>query len=230
MYKYLSVSAASKAKIMVLLAVSSTLAGCGMDQFADDNQYVPATHYDRYPIEVAKAPVKLDISSEHGRLQLSQINAISSFARSARNSGASKIALMHPSSGGASGRIAHETYQLLLQSGISSSMIVQGSYPGPAKDPVQLSYVRSVAVTKECGDWSRDMASTSSNEPASNMGCAIQNNIAAMVVNPDDFLAPEPTTPALASMRTPAMAANISSSSISSSNAAAPTIATTATP
>ena len=55
---------------------------------------------------------------------------------------------------------------------------------------MQLSYIRSVAVTKECGDWSSDLANTSSNEPYPNFGCAMQNNIAAMAVNPDDFVVP----------------------------------------
>ena len=36
-------------------------------------------------------------------------------------------------------------------------MIVQKTYPGPSKGSVQLSYIRSVAVTKECGDWSEDL-------------------------------------------------------------------------
>ena len=69
---------------------------------------------------------------------------------------------------------------------------------------MQLSYIRSVAVTKECGDWSVGFGThIASNEPHPNYGCAIQNNIAAMVVNPDDFVTPRPTTPALAATRTP---------------------------
>jgi pilus assembly protein CpaD len=82
-------------------------------------------------------------------------------------------------------------------------MISQKTYPGASKAPVQLTYVRSVAVTKECGDWSSDMANSSNNELHDNLGCAVQNNIAAMVVNPDDFVTPRATTPAHAAMRTP---------------------------
>jgi pilus assembly protein CpaD len=72
---------------------------------------------------------------------------------------------------------------------------------------VQISYLRSVAVTKECGDWSTDLANTSSNQPFPNYGCAIQNNIAAMVVNPEDFVVPRPTTPVLAAARLPVVSA-----------------------
>ena len=204
MYKYFPVSAASKMSVVLFIAMSSALAACSNGEMALDDSYVPAAHYERYPIEVTRGPVKLEISSLQGTLQPTQINAISGFSRSARNSGASKITIQHASGGGASGKVARETYQLLVQSGVSPSMIMQKTYPGPAKGPVQISYLRSVAVTKECGDWSSDLANTSGNEPYPNLGCSIQNNIAAMVVNPDDFVVPEPTTTAWAAARYPA--------------------------
>jgi pilus assembly protein CpaD len=203
MYKYLPVSAASRMSVVLFIAMSSTLAACSNGELALDDQYVPVAHYERYPIEVTRGPVRMEISSRHGSLHPSQINAISGFSRSAKNSGSSRITILRPSAGGASGRVARETYHLLVQSGISPGMISRKTYPGPSRGPVQLTYVRSVAVTKECGDWSSDMAHTSSNEPYSNYGCTTQNNIAAMVVNPDDFVAPRPTTPILAATRTP---------------------------
>jgi pilus assembly protein CpaD len=82
-------------------------------------------------------------------------------------------------------------------------MISQKTYPGASKAPVQLTYIRSVAITKECGDWSTDLATTSNNELHQNYGCATQNNIAAMVVNPNDLVVPRQMTPALAATRTP---------------------------
>ena len=203
MYKYFPVSAASRMRLGLVIVMTSGLAACSSGELALDDTYVPATHYENYPIEVARAPVRMDISSKHGSLQASQINAISGFSRSAKNSGSSRITILRPSAGGASGRVARETYKLLVQSGISPGMISQKTYPGASKAPVKLTYVRSVAVTKECGDWSTDAATTSKNEIHDNYGCAIQNNIAAMVVNPDDFVAPRATTPAHAAMRTP---------------------------
>ena len=203
MYKYLPMPAASKMSIIVLIAMSSTLAACSRGELALDDAYVPATHYERYPIEVTRGPVKMDISSQSGSLQSAQINAISGFARLARNSGSSKITIQRPSGGGASGKVARQVYQLLAQGGISPAMIVQRTYPGPAMGPVQISYIRSVAVTKECGDWSENLANTSNNAPYPNFGCSVQNNIAAMVVNPDDFVVPEPSAPASAASRYP---------------------------
>jgi pilus assembly protein CpaD len=189
-------------KLAIILTVSTALAGCMEGGQAFDDEYVPATHYDMYPIAVTTAPVKLEISSKRGTLQPSQINAIAAFARSAQSSSTSKFAIKRPSGGGASSRVAKETYQVMVKNGISPSMIVQGTYPASAKSPVQIMYARSVAVTKECGDWSSNWADTRTNEAPSNFGCSIQNNIAAMVVNPQDFEVPRATTPALGASRT----------------------------
>ncbi len=201
MYKYSSMSAASKTRLLLMLAVSSSLAACTAGELAGDDQFVPIAHYEKFPIEVAKGPVKMEVSSKQGTLQPSQINAISGFARSAKSAGISKIKVRRPSGGGASGQVARETINLLVQSGVSAHMIVTGTYPGGAKAPVQISYLRSVAITKECGDWSANLADTGGNEPYPNMGCATQNNIAAMVVNPENFVVPAPTTPATAASR-----------------------------
>ena len=207
MYKYLPVPSASRMSLILLIAMSSTLAACS--ELALDDTYVPAANYERYPIEVVRGPVKMEISSRHGTLQSSQINAISGFSRSAGNSGSSRITILRPSAGGASGKVARQVYQVLVQSGTSPGMIVQKTYPGSARGSVQLSYIRSVAVTRECGDWSEDLSSTSRNEPYPNFGCAVQNNTAAMVVNPDDFVVPRMTTPALAATRTPGVTATM---------------------
>ncbi|CAN0169333.1 unnamed protein product, partial [Phaeothamnion confervicola] len=193
--------------VILFIAMSSTLAACSNGELALDDTYVPAAHYERYPIEVTNGPVRMEVSSRQGTLQSSQINAISGFSRSASNSGSSRITVLRPSAGGASGKVARQVYQVLVQSGIAPGMIVQKTYPGPSKGSVQLSYTRSVAVTKECGDWSEELSNTSRNETYPNFGCSMQNNIAAMVVNPNDFVLPRPTTPALAASRTPGVAA-----------------------
>jgi pilus assembly protein CpaD len=78
----------------------------------------------------------------------------------------------------------------------------------------------TVAVTKECGDWSENLADTASNEPTADFGCSVQNNIAAMVVNPENFVVPEVSTPVLAERRMPDAAATAAP--------AAPAVSTTA--
>jgi pilus assembly protein CpaD len=59
---------------------------------------------------------------------------------------------------------------------------------------VVVSFVRTVAVTEECGSWN-NLAYQPENEQYDNFGCAHQHNIAAMVANPQDLVAPQPSTP-----------------------------------
>jgi type IV pilus biogenesis protein CpaD/CtpE len=60
---------------------------------------------------------------------------------------------------------------------------------------------RSGAHAKECGNWPEDLTATSRNRQYENFGCAQQNNIAAMVANPDDLWRPRKQTPADATRR-----------------------------
>jgi pilus assembly protein CpaD len=46
-------------------------------------------------------------------------------------------------------------------------------------------------VTPPCGDWSTNLAVTTRNDLPSNFGCATQHNLAAMVADPRDLLAPD---------------------------------------
>ena len=86
MYKYLPMPAASKMSVILFFAMSAALAGCSSGELALDDTYVPVAHYERFPIEVKRGPVRMEISSRHGNLQPSQINAISGFSRSASSS------------------------------------------------------------------------------------------------------------------------------------------------
>src|SRR5436189_2295177 len=105
MYKYLPVSAASRMSALLVIAMSSALTACGNGELALDDAYAPAAHYERFPIEVTSGPVKMEVSTRHGTLQSSQINAISGFSRSAGSSGSSRITILRPSAGGASGKV-----------------------------------------------------------------------------------------------------------------------------
>mgnify|MGYP003525838575 FL=1 len=193
------------AKLAMVIAVSSVLAGCSGEELAVEDQYVPSTHYEMYPIAVTSAPVKLEISSKRGTLQPSQVNAIAAFAQSAQNSSISKFMIKRPSGGGASSRVAKEIYQIMVKYGISPRLIVQGTYPASSKAPVQIVYTRSVAVTKECGDWSSDWADAQANATPSKFGCSIQNHVTVMVAKLQDFEVPTAPAPALAGTRFPGL-------------------------
>jgi pilus assembly protein CpaD len=55
---------------------------------------------------------------------------------------------------------------------------------------VELGYVGYAAHTDRCGDWSENLADTGQNTPQPNFGCAVQQNVAAMVADPRDLIEP----------------------------------------
>ena len=54
---------------------------------------------------------------------------------------------------------------------------------------------KSGAHAKECGVWPKEVSRTAQNDQYANFGCFQQNNIAAMVANPQDLVRPRAQTP-----------------------------------
>ncbi len=75
--------------------------------------------------------------------------------------------------------------------------------PLGGSDRYPIKVVNGKAVTKPCGDWSEDAGNTLSNQPMKNHGCAVQQNIAAMVAEPEDIVNPDKMGPVDSSLRTP---------------------------
>ena len=100
--------------------------------------------------------------------------------------------------------MAQQAVAILVDQGVPSQMISTGSYSGSTA-LVALTFNRKVAVTAECGDWSENLGSKSSNGNYPNLGCAQQQNIAAMVANPQDFETPRTMTPVYGSARSTAL-------------------------
>jgi pilus assembly protein CpaD len=55
---------------------------------------------------------------------------------------------------------------------------------------VEIGYIVYAARTDRCGDWSHDAHDDSGNLPMPDFGCAVQHNVAAMVADPRDLVAP----------------------------------------
>ncbi len=189
----------------MLLLTAVALSGCSQGEIALEDDYVPTAHYERYPITVRKAPVKMGIAARAGGLTREQINAAANFAADARQNAETKISIKWPSGGARGRRIAQDIAGVFVNQGVPRAMIRVASYPGGASAPVQISYLRKVAVTAECGDWSDNLADVPNNTPYVNYGCATQHNIAAMVANPEDFERPRAMSPVTAANRTAAM-------------------------
>lgn len=81
----------------------------------------------------------------------------------------------------------------LAAMGVPRGRILVGTHEVAGGDArVELGYVAYTAHTDECGDWHTNAADTSQNLPMPNFGCATQHNMAAMLADPRDLLAPRP--------------------------------------
>jgi len=191
---------ASRAATGVALMPLLWLAACSGGAEIDD-YYKPAMHYERFPIEVAKGSVRLDVSTKRPTLGERQEYAVARFAQSANASGASRVQIQRPRSAATADAVAGRVTQIMVMNGIEPENILESDYAGGKGAPVIVTFQRKIAVTPECGDWSEDIAVTAKNEPPPNFGCATQNNIAAVVANPEDFEVPRTSTPSDAMRR-----------------------------
>ena len=181
-------------QIAALSLCALWVSGCSPDDaLLDDTVHRPAHASDNYPITLVKGPQTLVIASTHGTLQPTQINAVSGFVHRALQAGVTPMTVSRPSGGGSSARVAGEVASLMVGQGVRRENVRFVTYPGSANGPVRISYVSSYAKTKNCGDWSKDMTETENNTAYPNMGCAVQNNIAAEIANPETIVIPAPT-------------------------------------
>jgi pilus assembly protein CpaD len=170
------------------------LAGCSTELAEIDDYYRPDMHYERFPIEVAKGGVRLDVSTKRSRLTARQEDSVTRFGQQAMAASASRIEVKRPS-GEASATVAERVTELLMAAGVPAEAIAQSDYSAGRGAPVIVTFDRKFAVTPECGDWSEDIAITGQNVKPPNFGCATQHNIAAVVANPEDFETPRTATP-----------------------------------
>ena len=153
----------------------------------------PAQVYERaerFPISVQPRMMTLRLLY-NGQPQLDE-NArgqIARFARDYLSHGSGSIAVAPPT--GNAG-VAALVVEELLENGVSRNQIMAGgaNAPGPADD-IRITYIRYVAESPDCGDWSANLGYTASNTKHPNFGCATQRNIAAMVADPRDLVAPD---------------------------------------
>ena len=177
------------------LAALFALAACDTPFPETQNDFVPVSSSDRFPIEVAKGPVKFDVPTGKAVLNAQQKDTIVRFAQQAKSNYASTIHVRRPTGGGRGAAVAGAIERILIKQGVPESMIVQGTYQASADSPVVVSYIRTWAVTQECGNWDEDLAVTFSNSGYANFGCSVQSNVAAMVANPNDLVMPRTETP-----------------------------------
>lgn len=180
--------------LLLALPVAFLAAGCETIYNDVDDVYVPATHYERHPIGVSKTPVNVGVSAKRGVLGPRQEAEVARVARKAAAS-SSKVYVRRPSAGGRSEAVAGQIGYVLEANGVAPRRIVRTTYPAGPAEPVLISFTAKGTAIAGCGDWPADVGVSYKNDPYPNFGCAQQNNIAAMMANPEDYNTPRAMSP-----------------------------------
>ena len=172
------------------------LAACGQSLPGKyDDVYVPASHYERFPIKVTKGTVKVNVPTTSARMSPAQRDVITRYAQQARGAGVTRVFVRRPGNNINADVIAGRITQIFSEQGLHGQILKHSTYRGGYGSPVMISYVRKFATTRKCGVWDKDVTRTGQNRPYTDLGCSVQHNLAAQVANPQDFVTPRTITP-----------------------------------
>ena len=175
---------------------------------------VHSTYKTNHPIIIDEKETVLDIpvASSSYELTTPSAGAIQGFADGYKQGANGVITVMIPSgsSNESAARSMHpKIVNALSEVGIPPNRVRSASYYAAehgSSAPIRLSYSAVNASVDECGKWPGDLAATNSNNHNyHNFGCAYQNNIASMIANPADLIAPRGMTPIDAARRNAAI-------------------------
>jgi len=169
----------------------------------------PTSFTERHPIVVVDDVVAIKVhGARSGRgLSYVQRNRVRAFVAGFKQSGSESLKIKAPSSVVndvvAAGAVA-EVRRIIERNAIPRSSIRMVNYRPRNRrgsSGVILSYRRYKAIASECGAWPESSTKTSENKPTWSMGCASQNNLAAMIDNPRDLIVPRNSAPTDAQRR-----------------------------
>lgn len=176
-------------------ASMSLLSACSADLASFDDSYVPQSVEENYPIKVVEKPVMLKFVARPDGLQTADAGEVMRFAKRAAADRTTPVTISYASGSRIGRQGAEQAAALMTRQGIARKAMRLVPRQG-RDDEVTLTAEFKVAETKPCGDWSQNLRGNQFNESGPNFGCTVQQNIAAMVADPQDFERPKPVTPA----------------------------------
>ncbi len=207
--KTISASAVRSIVTVVSLAASAlVLTGClNANQGIVDYNPIEVSQTHPITVEQGEARLEIHVPARSKKLSREDRARVAQFAHEHRAEGHGPLVVARPRGGrneiSAAGTVA-SVQRVLRRSGVPGNAVQYRAYrvqqaSGPA--PVILTFERYQARVENCGRWPKNVANTYDNRPYANFGCATQANLAAMVVNPKDFITPRTMTPADATRR-----------------------------
>jgi len=182
MIRFSQILRACVAVAAVAVAACSTPLRNGPEQAFDINQSFPIT------VQPRMMTLRLPYNGQ-AALDQNASGQLSRFAQDYLSYGSGSIAVASPSGyPGVSDLVVNQ----LIENGVGRNQIMVGQVnaPGPNED-IRVTFIRYVAESPACGDWSTNLGYTAGNTTPPNFGCSTQRNIAAQVADPRDLLMPD---------------------------------------
>ena len=169
----------------ILMAGSCAAPMNGPDSLMED----PAVNH---PITVQPSyeSLKVSFSASDSGLLPEDSARFSRFVENYRDHGNGAISISAPAGSDTNAAVSYFADRI-VEMGINRDHILVTTHDVRDGDTrIELDYVAFQAATEPCGDWSHNLGDTASNTSNPNFGCAVQQNIAAMVADPRDLIEP----------------------------------------
>lgn len=173
------------AGIAGLVSISAVLAGCSTELASYDDTYVPASVEENFPIDVVERPVSVTLQATPSGLRPADVSEVARLGREVAETGTSLITIRYSSTHRPGQQAANQAAAILKRQGVPAHAILLAQ--GGKGDAVTLSFSKKTAETKPCGSWTENLRPNQFNESGTAFGCAVQQNIAAIVANSEDF-------------------------------------------
>ena len=180
--------------IIVFAALAS---GCAGASFNGREQALSIA--EQHPISVDSQIVTMTLSVADAQGDFSDLDRarIRAFADSYLKNGHGDLSITAPSGGLVGDRdVSSSVLEPLYEQGVPLGAMTKARYglgEGSTTDII-LSFTRYVATPSACGVWEGMRERDYRNMNSPNFGCATQNNLAAMIGDPHDLIAPADMT------------------------------------
>ncbi len=180
------------------ICTAMLMAGCASKRDSVIVGSIPDDYRTSHPIVISEKAQQIDlpIAASARKMSRDQMSTLAGFMSGYDRRSGGTVSVLVPSGSvnelGAS-NVASQITHLLQNQGVPPENISVVSYQAPSPDtapPIRVSYPVVKASTNQCGRWPADILDTTDNKHYANFGCSYQNNLAAQVANPNDFLGP----------------------------------------
>lgn len=185
---------------LLVAVIAGLLAGCAKRDSVIVGA-VPDDYRTNHPIIISEQEQVLDlpVGAFSHRITPHQRTAIQGFLADYGDSGGAPVSILVPSgsaNAATADSAANDFAALLYREGVPKGRVHKLSYDatGEQAAPIRLSYPAMKASAGPCGRWPDDLLNTMDNRHYANFGCSYQQNMAAQVANPSDFLGPRQVT------------------------------------